>query len=168
MERPICWLVLSSIYLFRTSTRFRGAVLFPRSIAVLSCLFCAVTCLAQAPKASVPASSTSQSHTHRRAVPGGERSTRGCISKDSAGNYFLDMSHGRKMQLDASPDIAAHVGQQVKVSGAFVDVSTEENSSDSQTSPGSSAANQHHAVREFQVMKVDVLATTCTAPPKKK
>jgi hypothetical protein len=73
------------------------------------------------------------------------------------------------MQLDSSSDVGAHVGQQVRVSGAFVDVSPEDNSSGSQgSSPGSKGANQNHVVREFSVMKIDVLASTCPVPPKKR
>lgn len=155
--------------LFVAQDRSEGAVLLPSNISALFCLLCAVTSMAPSPQAGAPAPSPSQSRQHRRAVPGGERSTRGCISKDSAGNYFLEMSHGRKMQLDNSADIAAHVGQQVRVSGAFVDVSPEDSSSGSQgSSPGSKGANPNHAVREFSVMKVDVLASTCPAPPKKR
>lgn len=73
------------------------------------------------------------------------------------------------MQLDSSADMAAHVGQQVRVSGAFVDVETEDSSSGTPGSnPTSNTTSQHHAVREFRVMKVDVLASTCPAPPKKR
>ena len=92
-------------------------------------------------------------------MPGGERSIKGCIVKDSHGGYLLVPQRGEKVRLNSSGDIANHEGQEVKVSGAFVDAPEP-----SDPAPGQKAP----VVREFRVVKVDVLSTTCTLPAGKK
>ena len=89
---------------------------------------------------------------------------KGCIAKDQSGNYFLVPPRGKKVQLDASGEITAHIGQQVRLSGAFVDA--DEPDADSGTK--SNGVGKHHAVREFRVLKVDVITASCPAPPARK
>ena len=82
---------------------------------------------------------------------------RGCIAKDPAGDYFLTPNRGEKVRLAESSDVASHVGQQVKLSGAFVDA-------DTQPSTPNSDSSKNHGVREFRVVHINVLAATCAAP----
>lgn len=101
-------------------------------------------------------------------MPGGERSINGCLSKDASGDYFLALTHGRKVHLTSSGDVASHVGQQVKLSGAFVDAPQEETKPATPASNSQSdASGKQHTAREFRVVKVDMLSTTCAAPPAK-
>ena len=103
-------------------------------------------------------------------MPGGERSMRGCIAKDEDGNYLLVPPRGVKVRLKDSDDVAARVGEQVKVSGAFIDAD-EDNSTtqgSSTTSANPNGTSKHHPVREFRVVKIDVISQTCTAPAKRK
>lgn len=93
---------------------------------------------------------------------------KGCITADSAGNYFLVPRQGKKVQLNTSGEITSHVGQQVKVSGAFVDAQGAAGSSASGGNP--KGKPKERPARELRVVKVDVLAATCptTAAAKKK
>ena len=96
---------------------------------------------------------------------------RGCVAKDENGNYLLVPPRGVKVRLKGSDDVAARVGQQVKVSGAFIDA--DEDNSTTQGSSTTSYANangtsKHHPIREFRVVKMDVISQTCTAPAKRK
>ena len=95
---------------------------------------------------------------------------RGCMAKDENGNYLLVSSRGVKVKLNNSDDIAKHVGQQVRVSGAFIDAVESPNTTPGSTGnpANSNAAAKHHAAREFRVVKVDVIAQTCSAPAAKK
>ena len=91
---------------------------------------------------------------------------RGCIVKNDSGDYLLAPVRGVKVRLNSSDDVMKHLGQQVKVSGAFVDADD-----DAAAAPGSPNANEHskpHVVREFRVVKVDVISQTCPAPPSRK
>lgn len=93
---------------------------------------------------------------------------RGCIVQDQNGNYLLAPPRGVKVRLSSSDDVSKHVGQLVKVSGAFVDAD-ESNGAAPAVSPGSSQSTaKTRVVREFRVIKVDVISQTCNAPPKKK
>jgi hypothetical protein len=92
---------------------------------------------------------------------------KGCISKDTGGDYFLVTRRGTKVQLANSADVSSHVDQQVKLSGAFVDA--EKPDPDPGASSGNSAeTGKNHPAREFRVIKVDVLAPTCSAPAAKR
>ena len=87
---------------------------------------------------------------------------KGCIITDAAGNYFLVPPRGKRVQLNTSGEIASHVGQHVKVSGAFVDAPEDAGSSTSRGTP--KGMPKDHPARELRVVKVDVLGATCPAP----
>jgi hypothetical protein len=95
---------------------------------------------------------------------------RGCIVKDGSGDYALAPPRGVKVRLNSSDDVVKHVGEQVKVSGAFIDADDDAPAApDSPSSlPNSNGAAKHHVVREFRVVKVDVISQTCPTPPTKK
>ena len=90
---------------------------------------------------------------------------KGCIAKDENGNYLLVPLRGVKVRLNSSDELSRHVGQQVKLSGAFVDA-------DEPATPPpaaeSQSASKSRVVREFRVAKVDVVSQSCSAPPTKK
>ena len=90
---------------------------------------------------------------------------KGCIAKDENGNYLLVPPHGVKVKLNNSEDVAKHVGQQVKLSGAFVDA---EEPTIPPPATGSHPASKSRVVREFRVVRVDVVSQTCSSPPAKK
>jgi hypothetical protein len=90
---------------------------------------------------------------------------KGCIAKDENGNYLLVPLRGVKVRLNSSDEVSMHVGQQVKLSGAFVDADEPASSS---PAAGSQSASKSGVVREFRVVKVDVLSQSCSAPPTKK
>lgn len=130
--------------------------------AVIALLVC--NCMAQ----SAAPSPTPPQRAHHPEMPGGERSIKGCLSKDANGDYFLVLTHGRKVHLTSSSDVMSHVGQQVKLNGAFIDAP------EAETKPATPASNsqsnargKQHMVREFRVVKVDMLSATCAAPPVK-
>lgn len=89
---------------------------------------------------------------------------KGCIARDANGNYLLAPPRGVKVKLNSTDDLAKHLGQQVKLSGAFVDAEQPSSS----TPPGSQSAGKPQVVREFRVVKVDVVSQTCNASPSKK
>jgi hypothetical protein len=93
---------------------------------------------------------------------------KGCIAKDPDGDYFLVPQHGRRVQLTSSADLGTHVGQQVKLSGAFVDAEEPDPRSSTSPSTPSATGGKPHTIREFRVLKVDVLSATCPAPQAKK
>jgi hypothetical protein len=93
---------------------------------------------------------------------------KGCVVKDPDGNYFLVPQHGRKVLLTPSADLGTHVGQQVKLSGAFVDAEDPDPRSSSSSSTPSATDGKPHMIREFRVLKVDVLSTACPVSPTKK
>ena len=139
-----------------------------RKALILLSLFFAASCICQSSAAQ--SSSTNPSRPRHRAMPGGERSMRGCVAKDENGNYLLVPVRGVKVRLKDSDDVAARVGQQVKVSGAFIDAD-EDNSTtqgSSTTSGNPNGTSKYHPVREFRVVKIDVISQTCTAPAKRK
>jgi hypothetical protein len=90
---------------------------------------------------------------------------KGCITKDDNGNYLLVPPRGVKVRLTSSDEVARHVGQQVKLSGAFVDADEPGASSPAAESQSESKSR---VVREFRVGKVDVVSQSCSAPPTKK
>jgi len=92
-------------------------------------------------------------------MPGGERSMKGCIAREASGAYFLVPQRGKKVQLNSSEDIVSHVDQQVRISGAFVDAY--EADAKSSAGGGSSNGTGKRPVREFHVVKVDVITATC-------
>jgi len=92
---------------------------------------------------------------------------KGCIAKDANGDYLLVPQRGKKVRLSTSGEIAAHLGQQVRLSGAFVDADDADADS-ARSGGGSSGPGKHHPVREFRVLKVDVISATCPAVPTKK
>ncbi len=115
--------------------------------------------------AQTPPKGAVQRGAVRRKMPGGERTMKGCLLKDNAGAYELQTTHGRKVKLSNSEDLALQVGHQVKLSGAFIDAPEP-------ADPGreNSAANglpadpqrRHPGLREFQVVKVESVANTCS------
>lgn len=90
---------------------------------------------------------------------------KGCIAKDESGNYLLVPARGVKVRLNSSDEVARHLGQQVKIGGAFVDA---DESGGSSPAPDSQAASKSRVVREFRVVKVDVVSQSCSAPSTKK
>jgi hypothetical protein len=80
--------------------------------------------------------------------------------KDDAGAYELQTTRGRRVKLSSSAELANHVGHEVKLSGAFIDA-PESDGSKPGASP-SDAKHGHAAGREFQVVKVEVIADSCT------
>jgi hypothetical protein len=85
---------------------------------------------------------------------------KGCISRDDKGEYVLVPKKGAKVVLSNSGDVAGHLGQQVKISGAFVNAKDPLDPSKPQT--------KAQVAHEFRVIKLDVLAQTCSATAKKK
>ena len=85
---------------------------------------------------------------------------KGCIHRDNSGGYVLVPQKGEKVRLNNYADVASHEGQQVKISGAFVDAQEPSDPA----KPGQKAP----VVREFRVVKVDVISTTCILPAGKK
>jgi hypothetical protein len=122
-------------------------------------MFLSVALAQTAPK------STAQRGAGRRKMPGGERTMKGCLLKDNAGAYELQTTHGRKVKLSSSEDLALQVGHQVKLSGAFIDAPEPADpvreGSAANGSPGD-LKHRHSGVREFQVVKVETAANTCS------
>lgn len=113
-------------------------------------------------------SSAPSAHKHHVSLPGGERSMRGCVSKneDASGGFLLQTARGHKVRLNSLEDLTNHVGQEVKVSGGFVDAKDpddDSSASGSLTSPGSASAAKSNPTREFKVVKLEVVAASCTA-----
>src|SRR5436853_4241785 len=125
----------------------------------------AVACAGQTASQSAPVSQSSRSH--RGAAPGGERSMKGCLTKDESGAYFLQTQRNAKVKLDSAEDLASRVGRLVRVTGAFEDTH-------SGTTGGQSGTNQSRrtssaqspSVRAFRVFRVDVLSQTCSVRKK--
>jgi hypothetical protein len=105
------------------------------------------------------AQSSPASSGHRRSIPGGVRSMKGCLQKSDDGSYYLLSQRGTRVALEGAEDFSSHVGQQVKASGAFLDTK-EENSN------AEPAAKLHHE-HDFRVIKIDVVSQTCPAGKKK-
>ena len=127
-------------------------------------LFVAVVGLGQASAQGSSTVPSGSSRSHRGAVPGGERSMKGCLIQDESGAYFLQTPRSAKVKLESAEDLASRVGRQVKVTGAFVEAQ-----------PGSSSAANHansnlweksHSSRVFRVFRIDVLSQTCNARKK--
>jgi len=118
----------------------------------------AVACAGQT--ASQSASVSQSSRSHRGAAPGGERSMKGCLTKDESGAYFLQTQRNAKVKLDSAEDLASRVGRLVRVTGAFEDT----HSGTNQSRRTSSA--QSPSVRAFRVFRVDVLSQTCSVRKK--
>jgi hypothetical protein len=93
---------------------------------------------------------------------------KGCVAKDPDGDYFLVPQHGRRVQLTPSAELGTHVGQQVKLSGAFIDAEEPDPRPSGSTSPSSPTDGKPHTIREFRVLKVDVVSAACPATPSKK
>jgi hypothetical protein len=93
---------------------------------------------------------------------------KGCVVKNAEGEYFLVSQRGSRVKLDASEDMDAHVGQQVKTTGAFVDTHEQGSSGSTASTSGSSSKGVFHPERQFRVLKVDVLSQTCPATASKK
>lgn len=139
-----------------------------KNVLIVCCALFVTNAVAQTAPSSTPGSQSSQAHSHRKALPGGERSMKGCVVKDSSGAYFLALQRGTRVPLNSSNEMASHVGQQVRLSGDFIDAEKPDPSSSTPSgSQGTSSAAGHRTVREFNVLKVDVLAPNCP-PPKKK
>jgi hypothetical protein len=113
-------------------------------------------------------SSAPAGRKHHISMPGGERTMHGCISKDetASGGFLLQTVHGHQVRLNSLEDLTTHLGQEVKVSGGFVDAkdpADESSPSGSTTTAGSASANKSNPNREFKVMKLEVLSATCAA-----
>lgn len=151
------------------SLRLGRRMLLLRNTLALFCALLAPNFFGQSAPSKTPSPASPQSRSHRRAMPGGERSMKGCVVKDPDGDYFLVPQHGRKVQLTPSADLSTHVGQQVKLSGAFIDAEAADPKPSGSPGAPSTADGKPHTIREFRVLKVDVLSAACpAAPPKKK
>jgi hypothetical protein len=93
---------------------------------------------------------------------------KGCVVKSPEGEYFLVSQRGSRVKLDVAEDIASHVGQLVRASGAFVDTHEQGSSPSAPNSVGSSGKGVLHPEREFRVLKIDVLSQTCAVASGKK
>ena len=135
--------------------------------ALIAVVLVAITgCVAQVGAASGTAAPTpNQTRSHRESIPGGVRTMRGCLGKNDRGEYFLAPQRGPKVQLRSAEDLAAHVGQQVKASGAFIDPpgSAPHSSSSPAIDPSKDIAHDH----EFRVLKIEVVSQSCPAAKKK-
>ena len=110
--------------------------------------------------------------SHHVSMPGGERTMRGCVSKDesSSGGFLLQTARGHKVRLNSLDDLTTHVGQEVKVSGGFVDADDSSNASSasgSTTIQNSASSAKTNPNREFKVLKVEVVSATCQAAKKR-
>jgi hypothetical protein len=93
---------------------------------------------------------------------------KGCVVKNAEGEYFLVPQRGSRVKLDAAEDIASHLGQLVRASGAFVDTHEQGSSPSAPSSIGPRGKDVLHPEREFRVLKIDVLSQTCAVAPGKK
>ncbi|HEU5231933.1 MAG TPA: hypothetical protein VFU50_03665 [Terriglobales bacterium] len=111
-----------------------------------------------------PRNQSSGPRTHRPSIPGGVRSMKGCLVKDAENGIVLVSQRGSKVPVSSAEDLASHIGQQVKASGAFV-----AKDKDDPSDPNSSSKpdDKLHPEHEFRVLKIEVLAPSC-APIKKK
>lgn len=137
-----------------------------RTKAILLSVLIATFGLAQS--SSAPAGRKS----HHVLMPGGERTMRGCVSKDEgeSGGFLLQTARGHKVRLNSPEDLTTHVGQEVKVSGGFVDADDAGNASSasgSMTAPGIASSAKANPNREFKVVKVEVVSVTCSAVKKR-
>lgn len=88
---------------------------------------------------------------------------KGCIASSGENEYSLVAQRGSRVRLDSAENLASHVGQQVKISGTFVEPSETAPQSDS----SSSKSDKLHPARDFRVLKLDVLSQTCVQGKKK-
>jgi hypothetical protein len=93
---------------------------------------------------------------------------KGCVVKTAEGEYFLVSQRGSRVKLDAAEELASHVGQQVRASGAFVDTHEKGPAASAPSTMGSSGRNVLHPEREFHVLKIEVLSQTCATTSAKK
>jgi Protein of unknown function (DUF5818) len=106
--------------------------------------------------------------SHHVSMPGGERTMRGCVRQDEngSGGFVLQTARGHRVRLNSLEDLTTHVGQEVKVSGGFVDAkdpSDDSSASGSTTTPGSASSAKANPNREFKVVKLETVSTTCPA-----
>jgi len=147
---------------------FEGTALL-RKLVLLLILAAVGDCVAQsAPASGARNAAAAQARSRRRTLPGGERTMRGCLAKDDNGGYVLQWSRSGRVKLSSSEDLAAHLGQQVKIAGAFSDTSEPGPSGSSSGGSGAGSGEKRHGSREFRVLKVDVLSPTCSSAPARK
>jgi hypothetical protein len=84
---------------------------------------------------------------------------RGCLAKNADGSFYLLSQRGTRVALEGGEDFSAHLGQQVKASGAFVDTKAENSDR--------AAGDKLHPEHEFRVIKIDVVSQTCSVGKKK-
>jgi hypothetical protein len=107
---------------------------------------------------------SSSPRTHRPSIPGGVRSMKGCLVKDSESGLVLVSQRGSKVPISGAEDLSSHIGQQVKASGAFV----EKDKDDPADSNSSKKVDSNlHPEHEFRVLKIEVLSPTCLPSRKK-
>ena len=97
---------------------------------------------------------------------------RGCVSKDEdpSGRFLLQTARGHRVRLNSIEDLTNHVGQEVKVSGGFVDVDdpVSQSSASGSTTPGSASVAKSNPNREFKVVKLEVVSSTCPVKSNKR
>jgi len=135
-----------------------------------SLVFALLLVVSSAGQATSPSNSgapAQSSRSHRGAAPGGERSLKGCLTKDESGTYFLLTQRSSKVRLDSADDLTSRVGELIRVSGAFVDTHPATGGGTSAASQAhTNSAVQSHPTRAFRVFKVDVLSQSCSVRKK--
>ena len=91
---------------------------------------------------------------------------KGCLVKDAENGIVLVSQRGSRVPVSSVEDLSAHIGQQVKASGAFVE---KDKDKDDPVDPNSSSKpdDKLHPEHEFRVLKIDVLSPTCSLAKKK-
>lgn len=97
---------------------------------------------------------------------------RGCVSKDEDANrgFLLQTPRGHRVRLNSLEDLTTHIGQEVKVTGGFVDVDdpVSQSSASGSTTPGGASVAKSNPNREFKVVKLEVVSSTCPVKSNKR
>jgi len=122
-------------------------------------LACSITMLAQT-------STESGEHAHHKGkmAAGGPGTLTGCLSgPNDEGAYVLTNAHGKKVEVGGSDDLKAHVGHQVKLTGAWAKSGAEigEKEKDEKKEAGEKGEKAEMGERHFKVTKIDHVADTC-------
>jgi hypothetical protein len=88
---------------------------------------------------------------------GKEKTLKGCI-KSEGGQYMLEESHGKMVNLTGS-DVSGHVGHEVKVHGMYGSGSSDASAASSGASSGSSSSMS--GAKTFNVTSVDMVSESC-------
>ena len=118
------------------------------------------------PSMSQGSSSSSSSGTQggemksEKSMKGGkEKTLKGCI-KSEGGQYMLEESHGKMVNLTGS-DVSGHVGHQVKVHGMYGSGSSDASGASSGSSSMSGSSASMSGGKTFNVTSIDMVSETC-------